>query len=157
MKGKKYQDLLNACCKEKVEDGVKCNEDGTGEKRTRIAFLDHKAPEYFITNFGRMSFEMRGKRSVVIFKNDKRVVDKKITLTSTFKDEEGTEVTKEIKYVLDGYIVYLGSGMAGHYIFIKCDDDGNESTEFNDSRVSKFTGKSNVGNNGYIFSYKKIE
>ena len=151
--GKKYKELIKECCKE-----ISCdNEFGTGTKTTRIAFLNNKAPHYFITNYGRMSSKFEDGNFKTIFQNDKKVVNKKITLTSTFKDEEGNEFKQDVEYVLDGYILYLGTGMEGHYMFIKCDENGEESIKFNDSIVSKFTGESKVSRNAYIFSYKKID
>ena len=75
---------------------------------------------------------------------------------SKSKDEQGNETTKDVKYVLDGYIWYNGSGKHGHYMFIECDKNGEDKYIFNDSNVSNFTKKSQVDTNGYIFSYKKI-
>ena len=151
---KKSGELLEACCKHNKKP---CKNFGPGEKRTRISFIKDKNPEYLIINLARMSIEFKNNKIITLFNNDKVTINKIITIKSRNIDKKGNEIIKDIKYVLDGYILYNGSGTHGHYIFIECDDSGNEKYIFNDSNVSNFTGKSQIDTNGYIFSYKKID
>jgi len=150
---KESGELLEACCKNKKEP---CKKLGPGEKRTRIGFIKDKEPEYIIVNLARMSTEFKHKKRVVTFNKDKITINKTIILKSKSKDDQGNETIKDVKYVLDGYIWYSGSGACGHYMFIECDENGAEKYIFNDSNVTDFTGKSQIDTNGYIFSYKKI-
>ena len=150
---KESGELLEACCKNKKEP---CKKLGPGEKRTRIGFIKDKEPEYIIVNLARMSTEFKHKKRVVTFNKDKITVNKTIDLKSKSKDDQGNENIKDVKYVLDGYIWYSGSGACGHYMFIECDENGEDKYTFNDTNVSNFTGKSQIDINGYIFSYKKI-
>ena len=153
---KESGELLEACCKNNKEP---CKKLGPGEKRTRIGFIGDKEPDYFIVNLARMSVKFENKKQLFVFNNNKIIINKTIDIKSKSKskstDEQGNEVTNDVKYVLDGYIWYNGSGKHGHYMFVKCDENGEDKYIFNDSNVSNFTGKSQVDTNGYIFSYKK--
>ena len=82
----------------------------------------------------------------------------KLSFNATKKIINKTIIIENTCFRLAGYIWYDGYAEEGHYKFFKCDDEGNEECEYNDSDVERVSPEnSKISTNGYIFIYRKLD